>query len=454
VEIIDYLRAVRRFWLSCLITVAAAVGVGVLLLAVLPKSFTAETRVFLTVVVGNSGSDLASGTNYAQNQVDSFAEVAVSPLVLDPAISKLGLQTTADELASHIGVQVRDGTSVMVLSATDAKAELAADIANAVSDALVAAVDQLSPVSSDDEKLVWATVITRATVPQSTSFPPTRNTLLLAALAGVLLALIQAVIRHRRNRHIVADEDVAKVTDVPVVAHIGEDEELSRPGADKLALAAHTGEDYRRLRTNVSFLGSHDGAGKAFVVTSAVPSEGKTTVSLNLARVLAQAGERVLLVDADLRNPTIGSLLDLHGSVGLTDVLVGRAQSGSALVDTGIAGLHAVLAGEIPPNPSELLASPRMREFLAEATSRFSYVIIDSPPLLPVTDAAVIAHEADGALMVTSTQGTTMPQLAEALEALRIANGAALGIVLNKLRRDPKRYGRYGYGYYHGHAKT
>jgi capsular exopolysaccharide synthesis family protein len=454
VEIIDYLKAFRQYWRSCLLILIVAVGIGVVLLYTLPKTYTADSRVFVTVVVGNSGSDLASGTNYSQNQVDSFAEVAVSPMVLDPVIEKLGLNLTAAQLTSKIGVRVRDGTSVMVLSATDANGEVAADIANALAESLIEAVKDLSPTSSDGDKLVWATIITKASPPRKNAFPPTTTTLLLAGLAGVLIAVVQAVVRTRMDKRIRTDADIAKVTDVPVVAHIGLDKELERPDADQLAVSGLVGEDYRRLRTNLQFLGGEKtDRGKAFVITSALPSEGKTTVSVNLCRMLAEAGETTLLIDADLRNPTVGPRLGLTDAVGLSSLLINRVDLRDVLHATSTPGFTVLPAGEVPPNPSELLSSDMMRRFLTEACGHFNYVIVDTPPLLPVTDAAVLARESKGALVVTA-EGTTLPQLAEALNSVAIAKGEVVGIVLNKVHRDPKRYGsKYGYGYYYGATK-
>jgi capsular exopolysaccharide synthesis family protein len=198
----------------------------------------------------------------------------------------------------------------------------------------------------------------------------------------------------------------------------------------------------------MQFVGSADeDRGKTMVVTSSVPGEGKTTIAVNLATVLAEAGSAVLLIDGDLRRPRIARYMGLEATVGLTTVLVGWASPADVLQSTRFPNLTVMPSGVIPPNPSELLASRAMKQLLDSAARHFDYTVVDCAPLLPVTDAAVLSRQTDGALVVADMQQATAPQLRFALGEIERANGAILGLVLNKVKTGPRGSGNY-YGYH------
>jgi non-specific protein-tyrosine kinase len=198
-------------------------------------------------------------------------------------------------------------------------------------------------------------------------------------------------------------------------------------------------EAIRQLRTSVGFLGV-DSSIRSLVVTSSVADEGKTTVAANLALALAQTGEKVILVDAELREPGIGALLGIIPDCGLTSVLLGAVDLGKALHRwTDEVSLQILPSGLVPPNPSELLASQRMREVLEELYKRATVVIFDAPALLPVTDAAVLASLTDGAVLVTRV-GTRREDLSVSAETLRHAGARVLGVVLNRVPGPRRRH--------------
>ncbi|MDR1711329.1 MAG: polysaccharide biosynthesis tyrosine autokinase [Propionibacteriaceae bacterium] len=449
-EFSDYIGVLRRFWRSIAAITIASLAVAAVLVYTLPKAYTAQVQVFLTVLTGNSGGDLASGANYSQNQVDSFAKVATTPLVLDPVISELQLaDMTSSRLAGFVSVSVPTGTAIMQISARAADADSAAQIANAVGRSLVNAVSDLSPTSTDGKNLVRATVIAEAVPPTGHSFPQERNFLIMGLAIGLGLGLGQALLRYVLDKRIHDEDEITEITDAPIMGRIGMDPELESTTAGRASVSKLTAEDYRRLRTNLQFINAGQEGGQAFVVTSSVPGEGKTTISLNLATVLAEAGETVLLVDGDLRRPRIAKYLGLESNVGLTTVLIGKANPGDVLQQTSVPNLTVMASGAIPPNPSELLASTAMVQLVATASKLFRYIIIDSAPLLPVTDAAILARQTDGALVVATARSTTVPQLEAALESIDTAKGKAIGIVINKLRRDRRSLGGSKYGYYY-----
>jgi capsular exopolysaccharide synthesis family protein len=198
-------------------------------------------------------------------------------------------------------------------------------------------------------------------------------------------------------------------------------------------------EAYRSVRTNVLFSSAEEG-GRALVVTSTGPGEGKTTVAANLAISLAQAGQRVLLVDADMRRPRVHEVFNETQEPGLSNVLVGNAKASDSVKKSGVPGLWLLTAGHIPPNAAELLGSKRFREFLGQLQSHFDCVIVDTPPVMAVTDAAVAANIASGVLFVVGAEMTTRHAAREAVDQLERSRARFLGAVLNRVEIEKNAY--------------
>ena len=209
-------------------------------------------------------------------------------------------------------------------------------------------------------------------------------------------------------------------------------------------------EAFRQMRTNLQFV-NVDSPIRVLVVTSPGVKEGKSTTAANLAVTFAETGLRVLLIEGDLRRPRIAEYLGLEGSVGLTNVLAGQVGIKDVLQPWGDSGLTVLASGSIPANPSELLGSHSMQRLIESLKKSFDIIIIDTPPLLPVTDAAVAAVFADGAIVIVRHGKTTRHQLTQALRALDAVEAKILGTVLNMAPVkgvDAYRSGASGY-YYH-----
>jgi len=206
-------------------------------------------------------------------------------------------------------------------------------------------------------------------------------------------------------------------------------------------------EAFRSLRTNLQFAGVETPI-RTLLVTSASPSDGKTTIAANLASVIAQGGRNVVIVDADLRRPRVHKMFQLSNRVGLTDQFI-RTQDrfDGSLKSTEIPNLHAITSGNLPPNPSELLSSGRMSEILNLLHDQFNTVIIDSPPTLLVTDAMVLAQRVDGVLLVVKPSVTKWSALRQSIEQLQHVKANLLGIVVNDINIGRSRYYYYR-GYY------
>lgn len=212
----------------------------------------------------------------------------------------------------------------------------------------------------------------------------------------------------------------------------------------------YTREAYKTLRTNVTFSLATEGC-KVISVTSAMASEGKSITILNLAISFAEAGERVLLIDGDLRRPNQSRLLNLRPRPGLVNVLVRMAPAVEAIRPAVRRGLDVLLSGDIPPNPSELLGSDRMVELLEQLKPRYDYIFIDTPPVNVVADASIVSKYVDGVLFVVRQRESEKDPVLTAVSQLEFANAKLLGFVLNGARLDGM--GRYGYGKYKKYKK-
>ena len=211
-------------------------------------------------------------------------------------------------------------------------------------------------------------------------------------------------------------------------------------------------EAYRVIRTGIQFAQ----AGKelqTIALTSCTPNEGKSTTIANLAVVLTQAGKSVLLIDCDMRNPTVHKNFNLSNKVGLSSCISMGTALSDAVQKTSIEGLYALTGGVIPPNPSELLGSERMQNILQRAKEEYDYVLIDTPPVLPVTDALVLSRMVDGLILVIDSGEIKVEMAREVKNQLVHAGANILGVVLNKVRSEHHGYG-YGYYYYYGHESA
>ncbi|MEH7134978.1 CpsD/CapB family tyrosine-protein kinase [Priestia megaterium] len=204
-------------------------------------------------------------------------------------------------------------------------------------------------------------------------------------------------------------------------------------------------EQYRTIRTNIQFSGA-DQEIKSIVLTSTGPGEGKSTTASNLATVYAQQGLRVLLIDADLRKPTAHYTFRLENHVGLTNVLTKQSTLGQAVQGTEVPELFLLTSGPIPPNPAELLASNNMTELLKEMNEQFDMAIFDTPPVLAVADAQILANQVEGSILVVSSGKTDKEAAIKAKELLLKANAKVLGAVLNNRKMEEGS----DYYYYYG----
>jgi capsular exopolysaccharide synthesis family protein len=446
VTISEYLRLLRARWLTVLVFTALG-GLGAFGVTRLqPSVYEAHSQLFVSASASGDLSQLSQGGSFIQQRVKSYVDLVDSPGVLQPVADRLGLHRSVTDLAQQVTATSPLDTVLLDITARDHSPTTARDLANAVADQFPTLVGQLESRSAATSP-VTITVTRTSDLPTSPASPRPWLNLALGLLVGVGLGVGLAVLRDSLDRSVAGRGQLSELTGVPVLGEVPED---SR--AQKNPLISHDAfcvraEAYRQLRTNIRFL-SVDVRVRSVVVTGSLPGEGKTTTAANLAIALAQSGERVVLVDADLRRPSVADLFGLPSGVGLTSVLIGDVGVLDALHSwRADLPLQVMPAGPLPPNPSELLSSERMATLIRSLVNGGRIVVIDSPPLLPVTDAAVLARLTDGALLVTRHGSTRTDQVAAAAESLRTIGAPLLGTVLTHAPRSRSRY-RDGYGHY------
>ena len=443
----DYLEVLRRRWISMIIVALATVACAAAVTLAMTTKYTATTRLYFAVEGSESLTDLAQGSSFAEKQMTSYAEVARSPLVLDPVIERLNLQTTSTELARTVTAAIPPDTVILEISAVDPNPERAAAIANAIGDEVDDVAGELSPERADGSKPVQATILAPALVPTNPSSPRVLRNLALGVLLGLFFGAGVALLRNMLDTKIRSEQDVRAVTESPLLGVIGQDDKVpAHPIILRDEPLSAAAESVRRLRTNLKFtdLGDHP---RSIVITSAIPGEGKSTTALNLAVAMADAGSKVILVDADLRRPSVATSMGMEGRVGLTTVLIGRAELGDVVQQWQNSTLDLLPSGRIPPNPSELLGSTAMERLLADLTATYDVVLLDTPPLLPVTDAAVLSSLVGGSLLVVGADRVHRPQLQQAIESLETAGAHIHGLVVNKIARQETAAYAYDAGY-------
>lgn len=443
----DYMRILRRSW----IIVVAATLAGLLVAgaaSMLSKpTYTSETQLFVAIQNSGSVQEMQQGNTFSQARVQSYVKTVTTPVVLDPVIASLGLSTTAGAMAPNVRASTDLNTVLINISVNDSSPAQAAAIAQAVANSLINAVDRLERPKTGGGSPVSLSIITPATVPAQPSAPKTSINLLLGIVFGIGAGLAVAMLRGTLDSRVRSEADLRLITDAPVLGGISFNQSATRkPLLTQAPAQSPRAESFRQLRTNLQFA-NVTGQAKTVLVTSSVPGEGKSTTATNLAIALAQAGQTVCLIDADLRLPMVHQYLGLDGSLGLTTALIGSSDVNDLLQPWGEDNLFVLASGQIPPNPSELLGSEEMKHLILRLEHAFDTIVVDAPPLLPVTDAAVLSQHVGGVIVVIGTQKLKRRDLEKSLSALKMVGSKLLGVVLNRVpARGPDAYS-YSYSY-------
>jgi receptor protein-tyrosine kinase len=425
----EFGQVLRARWVIICFTIAAAVlGVTAYTWLATPM-YEASTRLFVsTTAASKTPYDAYQGTLFTEQRVVSYSKLIMGETLAQRTVDKLHLDMSATELQREVKASAAD-TALIDVSVRDPSPVRAREIADAMSDELVVMVGELEAPAQGDKRDARVVVQQHASTPSTPVIPKTTLNFAVAFALGALLGIGLAVLRDRLDTTVRHRRTLEEVTGVGLLANIPLDKDRRRDPAisfarDDSAIA----EAFRKLRTNLQFF-DIDNTPRFIVVTSPLPGEGKSTTAINIALAFADAGQNVVLVDGDMRQPQLADYFGLVGSVGLSTVLTGEAALHEVLQTTRYEGLTLVAAGASVPNPSELLGSTAATKILHEMRSHFDYVIVDSSALLPVTDAAVLAAQADGALLIGRFARTKRAQLADAATTLRNVDARILGAI-------------------------
>jgi capsular exopolysaccharide synthesis family protein len=449
VELRDYWNTIRRRWVSVAVCFLLALAVAGAITWQMTPQYESRAQLFISTSESDTSTAYQGGL-YATQRVASYAElVNESRQLAERVSSSLGGELDPDELQGQVTATVKPETVILELAVVDPDGEQARDIAQAYAEGLSELVSDLETPPGRDVAPIKATIVDNAQISSEPVSPQPLRNLGLAAVLGLLLGVALAVARELLDTSVSSADDVADVTDAPILGNIHSDTSaVGQPPAAVLRSPTPWSEAFRVLRTNMQYVEvDHDR--RVFVVSSSLPAEGKSTTAVNLAITLALAKQRVVLIDCDLRRPLVAERLDLDDAVGTTSVLIGQVSLDDALQEHRGSGLTVLTAGPVPPNPSELLQSIAMEKLLHELREQYDVVLLDAPPLLPVTDAALLAAQADGAIVVVRHGRTSREQLRHALDRVEAVDAKIAGVVMNQ---TPAKKASAGYGYGYGYA--
>lgn len=434
-QLVAALRA--RFRLIGLMVVATTVA-AFAISSNLPSVYEANTR----LLVGQASTSGTLDYNLllaSQRLSQTYAELALTRPSAERVKADLGLTAPVEEILNNVTASAEPDSLFVNITAHAGTPQGAADLANAFAKAVVAISPRLFvdlPVSTADNLL---TIVEPAEAPTDRVSPRVALTTLLAALSALVVGIAVALVVERLDDRVKKPEELESLTQLPVLASIGR---MPQRGSEFYHVAAllyprsGVAESFRSLRTNIGFAGL-DTPVKTLVVTSAQDGDGKSTIAANLALVFAQAGNRTLLIDGDLRKPSIHEFFRIPNDSGVTTLLrMDDPKIDAVAHKAEEPNLRVVPAGPTPPNPAELLGTERMSQLIKRFAADADIVVIDTPPVGAVTDAAILSRLADGALLVARAGRSKRGAIRMGRTALDRVGARIIGTVLNSVEGD------------------
>ena len=452
-ELYEYWRLLIRHLPLVIFTCVMGLGGASYVNFVAVPQYSASSDVFVTTPtqIIDVGS-LQTGSNFSEQRVVSYAQIISGPATLAPVIEKLGLGVTTNELAKSVNAFAPNGTVLIRINVTGKDPNLVAAIANAVAEQFEKTVQSLEATSASTSTNIKVTPVRQALPNYNPTSPNKLLNLILGLILGFAFGAGMVFLRIYFDRTVKNEDHLGEI---PLLGTILYDATArDTPLLTQLSPYSGRAEAFRQIRTNLQFLGQERDR-KVLAMTSALPNEGKTTTVINLGLSLSATGLRVLLIDADLRRPQLNLFLEIPvAQEGVTEILsqgqrLQKFKADPASMMVKLAPTFDVLcSGSIPSQPAELLGSDGFKAMINACRKAYDVILLDCPPTLPITDAAVISTSVDATLLVVKAGRTSIKQFRGAVESLRNVDAQIIGCIINMIptNRRSEEYGyRYGY---------
>lgn len=430
-ELTQFAKFVRRGWAIVLTATLLGLLAGVALTASAKSSFVATTTLFVSAQNTGATTDLQQGNAFTLSRVKSYADVATSGIVLNSVIQSLGLDLKPAELAKMITASFVPDTVLVTIEVASGDARQATNIANAIGTSLIEAAKTVEAPIKSDASPVKITIVTYATVPTAPANSGGVLKIALGILVGLAVGLIIALIRGSLDTRVRSEIDLTSDSP-PVLATVGSDHRLSGRTKVDAAVPDPSAEAHGQFLTNLQ-VRAGGSAQSSILFASSLPSEGTTTTAISLARVAANNGHSVVLVDANLRRPAIGRLLGLEQNVGLTSLLSEQMSVDDAVQHWGPDDLAVITAGPPTTDASQLLGSVAATELFRSLEDSYDVVIVDGPPLLAVPDSIMLSRAVGAVVLVVGSGCVTRKSVSRALSAIDLVDAQVWGIALTRV---------------------
>jgi tyrosine-protein kinase len=449
-EIKEYLRIFRRYWIAIVLLTILGAGIGYATILpitakIIPfideRQYQSTATLFVATQNGTSVSEAYQNNLFSQDRVNSYAGLATSEQVAARAVDQLKSPISAGELRGKVSALPREKTVLLDVKVKDPDPAKAQTYANAVADQLVNVVSEVETSRRGGTPTAAAIIVDDADYPTTPIGMKLWLRITLGAVGGLAVGILLAICAAVLDKRLRARDSVESETGELVIGGLPLDDDRAKANAVDLAGAGLYPERLRELRTNLRFAIGPDGdPPRMIVVTSPSTGDGRTVTAIDLAAALAETGRSVVLVDGDLRTGAMAGQLDLGsamseaaGSRGLSTFLIGEHGLADALIDGVDLNGETVTylpAGPTPPRPGELWAADRVSTLFRKLRETFDYVIVDTPPLSDYSDGVIAVAHCDGALVLTRIGHTTSKSLRRAIQVLDAANATIIGTVV------------------------
>ena len=433
-----------KLWLIGIVAVASAVCVFVFTHLFMTPEYQSSAMIYVNNSTARGESITSSDISAARGLVKSYIAILNTKETMEEVAEYAKVDLTYGEVQQMITAGAVDATEIIQVVVTSDDPVEAQKIADAVANVLPLRISEIIEGTSTK-------VVASATLPQNPSSPNHVKLAMIGFLAGFVLCAALIVLKALMDVKIHSETDIEQVCSYPVLSTVPNMEETSAGGKGKAGknkaketarqelvgneISFQAMEAYKLLRTKLQFSFADEKDCHVIGVCSAQSGEGKSVSAINLAHTISQMNKRVLLIDCDMRRPSVSRKLHLGKSHGLSDFLSAQSQEGTLIQMCGLKGdeeaFHVISAGRMPPNPVELLSSVRMRKLMALLREKYAYIILDLPPIAEVSDALAIADQADGMILVVRQNMCDRNKLAAAIRQLEFLNAKILGVVFN-----------------------